>query len=308
MEFASIIEQFIILFLIISVGYIMRKKGLIDSELNRGLSDILLDIVLPALIISSMTRKINSELINNSLAIFLLSIAVYGLIIIFSGFIARRLGLPYRRQTVFRFVLIFGNVGYMALPVLDIIYPDYGIYYAVISNAVFNFIQWTYGIYLFQRHGDDVGVSWNKLLNNGIIATMIGFFLLVTGFRFPSPVAGAVELIGEMTFPLSMIVIGSSLAGVRARNVIRDKYIFLLSAFKLIIIPGILFLILRQLPLPAIVANITVLLIAMPSGANGVLFAERYDGDQTFAAECVFLSTLFSLLTLPAFITLVKIL
>lgn len=307
MQFDIIINQILTLFLIIFVGYIMRKKELITEEISKGLSTILINVTLPALIIANMEMKINPQLIDNIVQMAIISIVGYIIVIIFANFFTRGLKLPQQKKTIFKFAIIFNNIGYMGYPVINAIYPKQGIFYAIVPNLVFNLLIWTYGIYIFLNdQNTETGINLRKILNNGIIAIIIGSIVFVTQYKIPGPIAGALNSLGNMTFPLSMIIIGSSLSNIKFSTIFKDKYLYLLSLLRLIIIPFSALLILKQLNLPEVVSNISIMLLAMPAAANGVIFAEKFEGDYKFASESVFLSTLFSLLTIPVFIWLIQ--
>jgi hypothetical protein len=104
-----------------------------------------------------------------------------------------------------------------------------------------------------------------------------------------------------------MLIIGGSLAKVKFKNVITDSSLFLLSGLKLVILPLLILIFISQLYIPSIIANILVLLIAMPSAANGVIFAEKFGGDNKYASEGVFITTLLSLFTIPVIIWMIKL-
>lgn len=308
MHFNIVINQILVLFLIIFIGYIIRKKGLINEEINKGLSNILIDLTLPALIISSIAAiELKTEIINNVKTIALISIISYLIVIIFTNIFLKGFNLPRKKKTVFNYLLVFGNVGYMGYPVIGAIYPQYGIFYAVFYNIFFNILIFTYGIYIFTTDQGTGQIKLKKFLNNGIIAIIIGFIFFITGLKIPGIINGALESLGEMTFPLSMLIIGSSLTNVKFATIFKDRYLYLLAFLKLIILPLAGLLIIRHFNLPTIISNISIMLLAMPSAANGVIFAERYDGDYNFASEGVFFTTLLSLVTIPLFIWIINI-
>lgn len=308
MQFSVVINQILTLFLMIFVGYIIDRKGIINEKINQGLSELLVDVTLPALIISSMMLKINSKLITNIKIISLLPIIIYFCIIIFVTFFTKSLSISNQRKTAFKFLLVFSNVGYMGYPVLNAIYPEYGIFYGVIANISYNILMWTYGVYIFVKDKSiEEQLQLKQVLNNGVIATGIGFILLITGYQLPLPIAGALESIGNMTFPLSMLILGSSLTNIKFKRIFSNKYVYLLSGLRLLLIPSLIFLTLKQFGLPTIINNVIIVLFAMPAAANSVIFAEKFDGDREFASQGVFLTTLLSLFTIPLFIYLITL-
>ena len=193
----------------------------------------------------------------------------------------------------------------MGYPVLEAIYPEMGIFYGLFNNITFNILLWTYGVYLYTSNKDNENsFKLKHLINHGIIAVIIGFIILLSGINLPKPITGALDYLGHMTFPLSMLIIGSSLASISFKNIVSNKYLYLLSGIKLLMIPFAFYLILKQFSLPGVVNNVNIILVAMPSAANTVVFAERFGGDYKFASEIVFITTLLSLITIPFFVSL----
>ncbi|AZO96236.1 AEC family transporter [Halocella sp. SP3-1] len=310
MSLEIVINQILVLFFIILIGYAARKKDLISEEINKGLSRIMMDITLPALIIYNIISvELSTELLNNLILLTVITFISYLFVLVLSSIISNKITKDPHRKTVFKTLLIFANVGYMGLPVLNAIYPDRGILYGIINNIIFNIILWTYGVYIFiqQDNPSSKGIKLNKILSNGLLAVIIGFILLGLNIKL-GPIKDALNSLGGMTFPLSMLIIGSSLTNVKLSTIIKDKHIYYLSLLKLIIIPIIGLFILNQFNIPDILRNISVILLAMPSGAIGVILAEQYNGDYKFASEGVFITTLCSIVTIPLIIVLIDIL
>ena len=308
MAYGVVISQILSLFLLILLGFILRKLDFINEKINKGLSNILVDIALPALIITSMMVEINTELINYVKIFTIITAVIYTLIIIITELIGKFMNLSLPKNTVFKFILVFGNVGYMGIPVITSIFPESGIILNSIKIIFFNVLVWTYGVYLFNRKSDEnYNFKYKSLFNNGVIAIIIGFFLLFTGLRPPGFITGSLEMLGNITFPVSMLVIGSSLVNANFKKLFADKNLILLTLLRLIIYPLITLLVLSFFKLEPIIYQVSVLLVAMPSAAQVVLFAEKFDGDNNYASEGVFITTLFSIITIPLFIYLLTL-
>ena len=307
MDFSILINQILVLFIIIFTGYIIRKKNIINDEINKGFSRLLIQITMPALIIDSiLSIKLSREIITNIGLTTIISILAYLLVIITSTIIAKRMKSSIDKKNVFKLLLVFGNVGYMGIPVVSSIFPSEAVVYTIIHNIIFNVFLWTYGIQIFSIDDEKRAIKWDKLINHGTIALFIGFFLLITKIQL-GPIKGAVITVGQMTFPLSMLIIGGSLTNVKIINILKDKILYYVIFLKLFIIPITALFLIRQLPLPRMVADISIIMLAMPSGAISVIFAEKFDSDYKFASEGIFTTTLLSILSIPLFIWLIKI-
>lgn len=308
MAYGVVISQILSLFLLILLGFILRKMNFINEKLSNGLSRILVDVALPALIITSMMVEINTKLINYVKIFTIITAGIYLMIIIITELVGKVIKIPLAKNTVFKFILVFGNVGYMGIPVITSIFPENGIILNSIKIIFFNVLVWTYGVYLFNRKADEkYDFEYKSLFNNGVIAIIIGFFLLFTGLRPPSFITGSLEMLGNITFPVSMIVIGSSLVNADFKSLFTDKVLIFMTVLRLLIYPLITLLVLSLFELEPIIYQVSVLLAAMPSAAQVVLFAEKYDGDNNYASEGVFITTLFSIVTIPFFIYLLTV-
>lgn len=299
MNFQVIIGQIISLFILIFIGYYLRKINYLNENNMAAISKLLMDLILPAMIISSLQIDLNKNLISNMKTILIYWFIFYIFLITAASLIARLFPLPKSKKVIIKFFLIFGNVGYMGMPVADTLFPENGLLYAALGLIPFNIIVWTYGISLFIGDNDDLDFNISSILNNGLIAIFIGLFLMITGLKLPLPVGAAVDMLGNATFPLSMLVIGSSLAQIELKGLFMDINLIAFSIIKLLIIPAAAFLVLFYFDVNSQVRTILTVQMGMPAASYGVIFAEIYNGDYIYAAESLFISTLFAALTIP---------
>ncbi|RAK07126.1 hypothetical protein C8C77_11818 [Halanaerobium saccharolyticum] len=299
MNFQIVITQIISLFLLIAVGYFLRHSEHLDKKETGAISKLLLDLILPAMLISSLQIEITAKMLGDFKNLFLYWIAFYLILIAAASLISKLFPISRDKKIVLKFFLIFGNVGYMGLPVIDVLFPENGIFFGSIGVVVFNIFLWTYGANLFLRGNEGKKINLRDIFNNGVIAIIIGLFLMLTGIKLPTSIMTAVDMLAEATFPLSMLVIGSGLAQIKISGIFKDLNIIAYSTLKLLVIPAASLLILSYLNVADPIRSILVLQIAMPAAANGVIFAERYEGNYVFAAESLFLSTLMAALSIP---------
>jgi hypothetical protein len=299
LNFQVVITQIISLFLLIAVGYFLRRSKHLDQKETGAISKLLLDLILPAMLISSLQIDITAKMLGDFINLFLYWIAFYLILIVLATVITKLFPISRDKKVVLKFFLIFGNVGYMGLPVIDVIFPENGIFFGSIGVVVFNIFLWTYGASLFLRNNDNKKINLRDIFNNGVIAIIIGLFLMLTGIKLPTTIMTAVDMLANATFPLSMLVIGSGLAQIKITGIFKDLNIISYSALKLLLIPAAALMILNLFNISDPVRTILVLQIAMPAAANGVIFAERYEGNYIFAAESLFLSTLMAALSIP---------
>ena len=300
MNFQVVFSRIISLFLLIAVGYFLRRSKHLDKKETGAISKLLLDIILPAMLISSLQIDITVKMLGDFKDLFLYWTSFYLILIILASILSRLFPVSKDKELIIKFFLIFGNVGYMGLPVIDVIFPENGIFFGSIGVVVFHIFLWTYGVSIFSKENDENKIKLRKIFNNGVVAIIIGLFLMLTGIKLPGVIMTAVDMLAEATFPLSMLVIGSGLAQIKISDIFKDLSIITYSALKLLIIPTAAFMFLKYFKVTDPIRSILILQIAMPAAANGVIFAERYNRNYVFAAETLFLSTLMSAFSIPA--------
>lgn len=308
------LNQTIVLFLILITGYMGKKFKLITNNMNKDLSNLILYIALPCMIITSLSSyDFSKELLIVSGKLIAISWIVYAASIFLSYPLAKLLKLDGTTKDIFQFGIVFSNVAFMGFPVINSVFGSQGIFYAALYNLPFNFILWTFGVMVLSRPGtDEVNPILNEkgsinlkiLLNPGIISVFIGFILFLTSIKLPGPIFEAMELLGNITTPLSMIFVGSILADIDVKKVFTNKVAFILSGIRLLGIPLILLLVLKQFDLDSMTIGIPVIITAMPIAANCTIMATKYGNDYHLGSQVVFISTMLSMITIPLLVTL----
>lgn len=297
-----------ILFLIVLLGYAMRKKKIITDGFNREIKNYVLDVALPAMIIVSMKLPFSPGLLRDSGVLLLISVITYLLIILLSYAMVKLLNLEGNRRDIFQFVVVFSNVGFMGFPVAQAVFGEVGVFYASIYNLPFNFLIWTLGVHILKRtgsEGEDGDHLIKTLLNPGIVAVFIGFFLFLFSIDLPFPVFRALELVGSTTTPLAMIFIGASLVKVHHSELTSDKNLLLLSGIRLVLLPAMVYLFLRIAGIEGILLGVPVVITAMPAAANCAIMAAKYGNDGYLGSKAVFITTMLSILTIPLVVFIV---
>lgn len=296
----TIINQVIILFLIMLVGIYARKKNIITDESNKSLSQFLLNIALPFLILSSFDYNISKEAIQNAELIFLYSTVIH----IFLILITKLLCIKFDKDTsiVARCALIYSNAGFMGYPLMAGLYGKIGVFYTAIYGIPYNILLFTYGTILFSKTSfkNNTKDSLKKIiLNPGIIAIFLGIILLISKFKLPDPISEAISLVGNTTTPLAMIIVGAMLSNLNIKEIFKEKIVYYISFIKLILIPIMIFILISLFKADNFLKSICILLEATPSAVVCSVFAAQYNIKKDLAAKLVFVTTLFSIITIP---------
>lgn len=296
MDLSVIVNGVISLFLIILVGVYAAKKRIITKEINKGLTNILLKITLPCLVVSSFIFDLSDELKDNIIRCFIYS----PLVLIISIVISYILLIPIKgeKKIIIQFANVFSNCGFIGFPIVFSIYGNEGVIYASIFNLFFTAFLWTYGVILFNGKMKREDIK-KVLLNPAIVAVFIGLIIMIFGFDIPSVLSSTLDLVGNMTSPLSMIIVGVILGNAKIISYLKDKTIYYSAFLKLIIMPCILILISRLLKDTSLVIKTLIIVTAMTAAAMTSILAESFDKESEYSAVIVFITTLFSVITFP---------
>lgn len=296
MSFNVVFNQVIVLFLVLLIGFIARKKNILSAEINKGLTEFLVNVTMPLTIISSFNQEYPESALLNAGKIFLLSTLIH----LLSIFIGRLL---YRKsedniKKVLWFTAVFSNCGFMGIPVMESIYGKIGVFYSSIYIIPFNIFIWTFGQVLFSGVREKKMVK-NAFINPGIIGVLVGFIVYLLPFELPYVLTNVIDMMGSLTTPLAMIIIGSTLAGIEFREVFKGFSVYYGTFVRLLLIPFITLAFLKVIGIDGDVLGVCFISSAMPAAANTVIFAEKFSGDSVFASRVVFLTTSLSIVTIP---------
>ena len=293
MDFTAIANQIAVLFLVLLTGYIIKKLHIIDENASRRMSSLIVNVSSPFLIVSSMMKEIDLTP-RDILNIFLLSLSVYFFLFLLTLIVPKLLKVRAEDQGIYQFMIFFSNVAFMGFPVIYAMFGDIGIVYTAVFNIPFYLLVYTLGIYFVSKNtGKTVAFELKQMINAGVVAVMIGTFFFLTGLKLPSFMGSFMEMIGDLTTPLSMLVIGASLAGIQMRKLFLNVRLYLYSIIKLILIPLVVFFALTSLGFTGLFVGVPVVITGMPAAANSVILSKIYGGNDVLAAEGVFMTTVF---------------
>lgn len=289
----SITTQVLILFIIVLVGVLCRKLGYFTDEAIHGITQLVVNVAVPCLTISNMQREFSTDVLRNFIFTLVLSMVVM-VVSMLIGLVVFR-SRPHEKRAVLANLASFSNCGFMGYTIILAINPDWMIY-AVAYNIGYLFIAWTIGVSLFCGKEN---ISLRRvLLHPNIISAVIGFALFCMRITLPAVPAQALSLLGGLTTPLSMLIIGTRVSGIRVSD-LKDRDYHISAALRLVVLPLLVFVVLRPFPLAACVWGTLYILTAMPGATMTGMQAELYGGDATFAARAIAYTTLLSLVSVP---------
>lgn len=292
------------LFLLMSVGFLFGRMGLLSGETLSQVSRILLYVVTPCILITSFEVERTPKSQGQLLASLVAMAGIYVVYMVLSVLLFPREGETHKGMM--RFAAVYGNAGFMGLPLIQSIMGDEAMMVAVVGLAVFNVTSWTQGRVLM---GGWPELSLKKVaLNPGILGFAIGAVLFFTGWRFPGPLDSAVAYLGSLNTPLAMVVIGGQMAQADLVKVFSTKKLYLVSAVKLIGLPLLTALALLPFRPDPVIYVAAVILAGCPTAGATSLFAQGMGKDAALGAQQVTLSTLLCVVTLPVMASLAQLL
>lgn len=329
MDFALILmNQVFIMFLLLAVGFFLYKIKFVSQSTTKQMTSIVLHLVTPALILNTYQMDYDTALTKNMLTGFLLSAASILIGLIISNFARIR---NKKSLSIERFTVIFSNCGFMAIPLIDAVFGEIGVFYCNTYMTMFNIIVWTYGVALMNRKDPGErqtthaasealrkepksGIKKNLLsslrpfLTPTMVCIVFGLLCYFLQIKFPSPVKTTVGYIASMNTPLAMIVSGMYIAQsdfLSAFKKLRNYYIVFLKCFLVPIAVLFAFLL---LPIDDTLFTTVLIASACPSASMSVLFAGIYGKDVETASNIFTMTTLLSILSIPAVILLKSLL
>lgn len=298
LEASVVIESILSLFIMILIGVYARRRGIITDEINKGLVTILIRIALPFMIISSFLHTYDDAIKLNVLKTVLYSLLAY----ILMGLISYIMLRPVKssKKAILHFANVFVNTGYIGFPILNSMYGPEGVVYGSIFNMFFVLLLWTYGIVLFRgriKPGELKSELKKVLINPSILAVLAGLIIMSFNLKLPAMLTFAAKSMGQLTGPLSMMIIGGILSKVRLKKYLCDWTVYYGAIIKLIIIPIIIYFIASLTGTPSIPLNTVIIMTALPASAMTSIFAESFDKEKEYAAFVVSATTMLSLFT-----------
>jgi len=296
----NVVGQVSVLFFLMVIGWVARKVNALDDVAIGRFSAFVVNIALPALIIVSLQRNFSPELLKDAGIVLGLSLGTYAVSFVLAFFYPSLIGAKGRERGVHRYALIFSNVGFMGYPVVEAVLGKEALFHLAVYNVPFNLLAFSIGAWIIAREGTKkISLSWNMMSNPSVIATALGFALFLLSFRLPAPLFRTLEMTGNITSPLSMIVIGALLARMDPRSILGRWRTYVTTFIRLILLPVVFCVALYAIGMRGLLLSLPVLIAAMPVAANTTLLANLYDGDVENSGAMVFISTVACIITIP---------
>lgn len=306
-EISVLFNQLFQLFLIMCVGYFVFKVKIFNEEVNKHLNSFVINITLPCLTISSVLT-IDQKPENSVLITLFVSSIIFFIIMPAASFIIvkimlKTMNIATSRQGIYMFMMIFSNVAFMGMPILSNVCGAQGataVFYAAILNIIFNIAAFTYGIIII-GYGDTMKATFQlkNILTPGIICSILALFIYALNFHFGQTITSVLTTVGNLTSPLAMLLVGSTLATVELKQVFNEWRIYVFTIIKQILLPFIAYPIYRLFIRDDLLFTVMFIEFLMPVANIALIFSTQYHLDNKFVSKAIFISTLTSIVTIP---------
>jgi predicted permease len=245
--------------------------------------------------------------VTQSAGLMLLAMTVSALI---SIAVVKMMKVPQSDRGVYRMLLTFTNNGFMGYPLSLAVFGEDGLFLMIIANAIFMIYLYSVGIILliYDKDGKmDIKSAMKSILSIPFITSAIGLLMFFFGIHLPFLVENFLKTIGDMTIPLSMLIIGIQLTESRVRDVLTNKYLYITMLLKLIVMPVLLFGLFVWLPFNSLAFCIVIFAMTLPSAAVIPVLSDLYGTNTKVASQGVFLTTMLSMITIPIYALLLTL-
>lgn len=292
-----LLQQMIVLFIYMMIGYFCCKKDYLNIETSDKISWIVVNVANPGLIINAAVNGDGAVAGKELFYITGLAIILFVSLILVGLVVPVLFRIPKEQRGIFNSMSTFNNIGFMGFPIISATFGNEALLYASVFVLPFNALIYTYGISKIGGKGSEF--EFKKMLNIGVIACFISVIICVFQLHVPEFVKTTTAGLSDLTAPLSMMVIGMSLTQMDLKEMFMDAKLIGFSLFKLLVIPVLGMLIILQLVDNEMLQSVCMIMMATPAASITVMLAQQYNGDVEMASKGVALTTVLSVITIP---------
>jgi len=302
------LNQMGFLFLLIIVGYIVARIGVIPAHATVTFSKMENNIFIPALVIGTFMNNFTVERLSTAWQYFAAGSVTMILTIPAAILIARLITKDLYIRKIYTYGLSFSNFGFMGNAVVSALFPDLFMEYLIFVLPFWVLIYlWATPVLLIPVEGETKTLKdkLRPLVNPMFIGMLIGIVLGLLSIKMPTFIDTGISTLGDCMSPIAMLLTGMTIAKIDIKKALTNVSVYAVSLIRLVAIPGVFLILLRFLPLPASIELCIICFLAMPLGLNTIVIPAAYGKDSTVAAALALISHLLSCITIPVIFALV---
>lgn len=298
MDFQVIATTMCSLIIIVIAGFVSHKRGIINEEFERKLSGFVIKVTCPALLISStMGDKMPDR--EHIPMLLLVSLLTYVILIPLAYVQPVLMRVKRDLRGMYSFMLTYSNVGFIGYPVVASIFGSDAVFYACILNVFNTITVFIWGVMFISGENLKDGFRFRLFISPAMVATYISVIIVVLNLHTPKAIAMPLSILGNMTVPSSLIVIGAALAEIPTRKMVGTPHIFMMCFLKLLVLPLLVYNAMIMIGIDTRISSINMILIAMPVASFGTMFCMQMGKDETTMSQGTFWTTLLSVVSIP---------
>ena len=303
MSITVVLQQMIMIFILIGVGMILYKKEMLSEVTSKQISGIIVNVTNPALLICSAFRegpKASLKELGTALIIYMI---VYAILIAVSFLIPYILRVPNQYYYCYQMLTVFGNVGFIGIPLASAVLGTESLIFVSIYNLIFNILIYTFGISVLQRvakqQESDASSRWKKLINAGTISAVATIIFYLGDFPVPVIISSTLTYMGQATTLLSMLVLGVSVAQMALKDIFSHKRLYGFVILRQILVPVCCIMLFRPFISNTLILNTLALMLAVPAANTPLMLCKQLNIEGDTISQGIILSTILSLMTIP---------
>ena len=302
--FSIVLEQIEVFVVYMLIGIFAVKMHFLDREKLGVLSGCITKILLPLLIFTNTINGTTRKQFLSSVVIILLAAVLYLTLYVVSAILAKLFKIDCKHESLYRACTMFGNCGFMGIPIISSLYPEQGGLYIAMYTVIDQLALWTVGTDLTSPVDNTNKLSasqrFRKMINPATIAILAGVFVVLTGVKLPSIIVTALAKTGAAASPLAMVYLGGVFCYIKIIDYLKLKEVYVTIVVKMLLLPILVYSILSHIS--AVNQNVAVtigILCALPTMSSVAMMAESQHSDSDYATGFIFVTTLISIITLP---------
>ncbi len=290
-----------------AVGFYLNKKNILDQETSKKMSAMVVNFTAPFLIISSASQVAGD---NQSVILLMLfsGLFLYFLFPVISLAAAKLVHAPSDCRGVYQCMVMLANTAFMGYPVVQALYGESAIFYTTIFNFGYNILFYTYGSFLMDKDaGQASKFEPRRLLSAGFLAGMVALIIPFSGITLPDMILQPCSFIGNITTPMSMLIIGSNMANYPLRDIFSEKRIYVMAFIRLLVMPVLTAAYMSLLTDDPLLICMTAMTIGMPVGSMVAMASSKYEKQGRIGSISVVMTTICSMATIPILAVIFKL-
>ena len=302
-QFFIVLNQIGIFLILIIFGILAVKFGILDEHSLGSVSKLVMRMALPAYIFINTAEGATRQGLAESLMVIPLAIALYLMLFLLSLLLEKVFHLKGNRGHVFRAIVMFGNVGFMGIPLVVELYPDTALLYISLFTILDQGLFWTYGVSLTKpvsEQKEKISLkNLKNLLSPALVAIVGATVLVLLNIHLPKLLTTTLSKLGTASMPLSLLYIGGMLSMTDVRKVLRCGELYAEIGLKMLVLPIVFFLVMKLCQVPTDMAGTMTFLTGLPAINMVAMLSKNNGSDGDYAVCAVMMTTLACLVTLP---------